>query len=176
MDIYKPIKIKCFFFALFLVTCASRYIWMCQNILCHVMLCNLVAPGCRSSFVKTDLKWTKEKNKITVSKPGDPAEFALLSMKVCQLGHLCSHKCVLSKTTNYLAPLLSNLYEVMGWSLLSEGGKRKTIRGNPLLIQKIWDIWGFLMQTVHLAALHMYECTFLQRELFFRTSLLLQKC
>lgn len=34
---------KCLCFALFLVTCASRYIWMCQNVLRHVMLRNLVA-------------------------------------------------------------------------------------------------------------------------------------
>lgn len=112
--------------------------------------------GCRSSLLKTDLKWTREKNSITVSKAGDLAEFALLSMKSCQLGLLCSQKCILSKTTNYFASVASNLYEAMSWTLLSKGKAKQSIRTNPLLIQKICHIWGFQLQIVHLAA--SYKC------------------
>lgn len=117
--------------------------------------------GCRSSLLKTDLKWTREKNSMTVSKSGDPAEFSLLSMKSCQLGFPCSQKCTLSKTTNSFASVVSNLYQVISWTLLSKGKEKHSVRTNTLLIEKVCHIWDFQPQIVNLAASHVYKCMFL---------------
>lgn len=150
------------------MTCAPHNICMCQNVLCHVV----ALKGCQVAEVAySRLKMNKRKNSITVSKSGDPAEFALLSMKSCQLGLPCSQKSILSKITNDFASIVSNVYEVMSRALLRKGKEKQSVRTNTLLIQKVCHICDLQLQIVHLAASHVYKCMFLQRELSFHTSL-----